>query len=137
MFPMATLQGGGCLGQPDTCLTPAPPAAPAPMAYPNSANLTQANPSTCSKKVKICNKAVVTTQSQISLSSGDEAGSAGGVVSGMIKGPISFKQGSTKVKVEGQPPVMQLKTAAHNGTNANAPPGSLTSCSQSKVSLGS
>ena len=88
-------------------------------------------------KVKICNQAVVTVQSKIPMSSGDEAGSAGGVMSGMIKGEVSFKQGSTKVKVEGNAPVMQLKTSGHNGTSANAPAGVLTSCSQSKVTIGS
>lgn len=135
MFPVATKQGGTCEAFPDTCNTPAPPAPPVPVPYPNTAQLVQANPGTCSKKVKVLNQPVITKQTVITMSAGDEAGSAGGVVSGMIKGPVQFKQGSAKVKVEGQPLVFQTCMTGHNGTNANAPAGVHSSPSQTKVSV--
>lgn len=133
MFPVTTKQGGTCDAFPDTCKTPAPPGPPVPVPYPNTAMLVQANPGTCSKKVKILNQPAVTLQTMIPMTSGDEAGAAGGVVSGMIKGPATFKKGSAKVKVEGQPLVFQTCTAAQNGSNANAPMGVQSSPSQAKV----
>jgi hypothetical protein len=132
MFPVATKQGGNSLAFPDTCNTPTP-AGPVPTPYPNTALLVQANPATCTRKVKIMNQPVLTKQSVIPMTSGDEAGSAGGVVSGMIKGPAQPKQGSVKVKFEGKPVVFQSCTFGHNGTNANAPAGVLVSPSQTKV----
>lgn len=132
MFPAATKQGGNSLAFPDTCKTPTP-AGPVPMPYPNTAALVQANPATCSRKVKILNQPVIVKQSAIPMTSGDEAGSAGGVVSGTIKGPAMPKQGSSKVKVEGKPVVFQTCAFGHNGSNANAPAGVLLSPSQTKV----
>jgi hypothetical protein len=133
MFPVATKQGGTAIAFPDTCLTPAPPGPPVPVPYPNTAQLMQANPGTCPKKVKILNQPPLTTQSVIPMSAGDEAGSAGGVVSGMVKGPVQFKKGSVKVKVEGQPLTFQTCTTGHNGMNANAPMGIHAAPSQTKV----
>jgi hypothetical protein len=132
MFPVATKQGGSSTAFPDTCKTPTP-AGPVPLPYPNTAMLMQANPSTCSKKVKIMNQPVITKQSVIPMTSGDEAGSAGGVISGTIKGPAQPKKGSAKVKVEGKPVVFQTCPFGHNGTNANAPMGMQTTPSQTKV----
>ncbi|NUP07443.1 MAG: DUF4150 domain-containing protein [Polyangiaceae bacterium] len=136
IFPVATKQGGMAQAMPDTCKTPAPPAAPVPIPYPNVGQLMQANPGTCPKKVKILNQPPLTTQSVIPMSTGDEAGSAGGVVSGMFKGPVQFKKGSAKVKIEGQPVTFLTCTTGHNGTNANAPVGTLVSPSQTKVLVG-
>jgi Domain of unknown function (DUF4150) len=133
MFPVTTKQGGTCEAFPDTCKMPAPPGPPVPMPYPNTAMLMQANPGTCSKKVKILNQPAATQQTMIAMSSGDEAGAAGGVVSSMIKGPAQFKKGSAKVKVEGQPLVYQTCTVGQNGTNANATMGVQSSPSQAKV----
>lgn len=133
MFPAATMTAGDCLAAPDTCLTPAPPSAPIPTPYPNTATLTQANPGTCSKKVVIQNQPIILLNSQVTMSSGDEAGANGGVTSGTIKGPVTFKQGSVKVQVEGQGAVLQLGMTGHNGVSANAPAGSILSPSQTKV----
>lgn len=135
MFGIATKQGGTAEAFPDTCKTPAPPAPPLPIPYPNMAQLAQANPGTCSKRVKILNQPVVTKQTIIPMSAGDEAGSAGGVVSGTVKGPVQFKQGSAKVTVEGQPAVFQTCLTGHNGTNANMPAGVHSSPSQTKVTV--
>lgn len=134
MFPAATKGGGNALAFPDTCKVPAPPApAPVPTPFPNTAMLNQANGGTCSKKVKILNQPVVTKATQIPRTSGDEAGVAGGVVSGQNMGPASFKMGVAKVKVEGNDIINQMKTVAQNGSNANAPMGTLLSPSQTKV----
>jgi len=136
MFPVATKQGGECLAFPDTCKTPVPPpVGTAPIPYPNTAQLMQANPGTCSTKVTIMNQAVVTKQTEIPMTAGDEAGSLGGVVSGMTKGPASFKMGSSNVKVEGNPVIFQTCMCGQNGTNANAPAGIHATPSQTKVTV--
>ena len=77
IFPASTKGGGQCMGMPDVCLTPAPPAPPIPIPYPNIAMVNQAKKT--SKKVKFAGKEVVTIKSEISRSSGDEAGTNKGV----------------------------------------------------------
>jgi hypothetical protein len=131
MFPTATNGGGNCFVFPDVCNTPAPPAPPIPIPYPNTAMMNQAVQT--SQKVCICSKQVVTTKSKIPRSQGDEPGTAGGIMSGMNMGPASFKLGSSKVKAEGHPVVFQSSMTAHNGSNANAPMGTVVSPSQTKV----
>jgi len=133
MFPAATKAGGNGFAFPDTCKTPAPPAPPVPIPYPNPAMLNQANGGTCSKKVKILNQPVVTKATKIPRTMGDEAGVAGGLVSGMNMGEASFKTGVSKVKVEGNDIINMLKPMSQNGSNANAPAGTLISPSQTKV----
>lgn len=116
---------------PDVCKTPAPPGPPVPIPYPNVAMMNQA--AKTSTKVKFAGKPVVTLRSEIPRSTGDEAGSAGGVVSGINMGKVTFKQGSTKVKVEGQGCVYLSALTAHNGANANVPSGVVAAPSQVKV----
>ena len=53
------------------------------------------------------------------MSSGDEAGTAGGVKSQMIKGPCTFVTYSQKLHVEGQPATFFGCTTQQNGTNSN------------------
>ncbi|MEN6525363.1 MAG: DUF4150 domain-containing protein [Candidatus Polarisedimenticolia bacterium] len=132
-LPASTNGGGMCLAFPDVCKTPAPPAGPIPLPYPNVAQLAQANAATCSQKVLICNKKAVHKGTQIPMSSGDEAGSVGGVVSNMIKGQASFKMGSVKVKVEGQQLVYVGCMTGQNGSNANMPAGAQIAPSQVRV----
>ncbi len=67
------------------------------------------------------------------MSSGDEGGPLGGLVSSMIKGPVAFKTASMKVKVEGSGVVYLTCVSAHNGTNANAPAGVVVAPSQTNV----
>lgn len=102
----------------DVCKVPTP-AGPVPTPMPNIGMFNQADGSTCSQKVKFSNKAVLTVKSEIPMSSGDEAGSAGGVVSGKIKGEITFKLGSFCVKCEGNPVIYLGAMAMHNGKSAN------------------
>jgi hypothetical protein len=137
MFGISTRQAGMCqtTGPLDVCKTPAPPAPPIPAPYPNIAMCNQADPSKCTKKVKIMNQPALTKDSQIPMSTGDEAGSAGGVVSGMIKGPCQYKRFSAKVKLEGANAVFQLCNTTHNGTSPNAPLGMQAQPSQTKVTV--
>jgi len=135
-MPFASSNGDGtCSAFPDTCKTP--PAPPVPVPYPNIAMLTQADGGTCSSKVKIMGKKAATKITEITMSSGDEAGSAGGgVVSNKIKGSAKFKQGSSKVKIEGNEAAYHGALIAQNdASNSNIPPGHQVSPSQTKVSV--
>ena len=130
-FPASTTQGGQCMAMPDTCLTPAPPAPPIPTPYPNTGMVNQAKGT--ATKVKFASKEVVTKNSKISRSMGDEAGVNGGLMSGMNMGPVSFKKCSSKVKAQGQEVGHLTSVTGHNGTNANAPAGTQMAPSQTKV----
>jgi len=121
------------MANPDTCKTPAPPAPPVPTPYPNLGQLAQVNRATCAMKVSVLNQPVLHVNSRIAMTSGDEAGSAGGVVSGTIKGPAKATKGSAKVFVGGLAVVFQSCPMAQNGVSANAPTGIHDSPSQAKV----
>jgi len=98
--------------------------------------LTQANPSTLSKSVKIVGFMAATVQTQILMSNGDNAGVAGGVVSSTVMGSCQFKLGSTSVKIEGQQAVYQGSLIGHNNaSNANMPAGTQVSPSQPMVTV--
>jgi len=133
IFPASSKGGGNCLGAPDVCLTPAPPAPPIPTPYPNSGMLNQAKKT--SKKVKFAGKEVVTVNSEISRSMGDEAGVNKGVMSGMNMGKITFKKGSSKVKAQGKKCIHLTSITGHNGSNANMPAGAQIAPSQTKVKV--
>lgn len=122
-----------CFAMPDVCKVPAPPAPPIPTPFPNQAQLADAQAATCGLKVKIENKSVVLEMTQIPQTSGDEAGTAGGVVSGMNRGPAQIKMGSKTVVVEGKGLAMLTSMVAQNGTNANMPAGTQIAPSQGKV----
>ena len=120
MFPASTKSAGQCAttGPTDVCKTPAPPApVPPPMPYPNIAMCGQATGT--SSKVKICGSPTCTTSSEIPMSTGDEPGVAGGLVSAQFKGKVAWKKGSSKVKAEGNPVVYVSGMTAHNGNNSN------------------
>ena len=132
IFPAATNGGGQCFGTPDVCLTPVPPPVnQVPIPYPNFGMMNEAIKT--STKVKFVGKEVVTLNSEIPRSTGDEAGVNGGVVSGCNMGKVTFKKGSSKIKVEGQPVVHLTSVTSHNGMNANMPCGLVVAPSQVKV----
>src|SRR5262245_10538553 len=137
MFPASNTSGGKVMspGPLDVCKVPAPPAPFVPGPFPNMVMVEQATPSTCSKKVKIKNKETVTQDSEVPMSSGDEPGTLGGMISSQFKGPAKFKKGSSKVKAEGKPVCSLLSIAAQNGNNANFPPGMQVAPSQTKVKV--
>jgi hypothetical protein len=136
MFPASTNGGGTAMtpGPTDVCKTPTP-AGPTPMPYPNIVQVSQASGGTCSSKVKFAGKKACTVDTEITMSSGDEAGTAGGgLVSSKFKGPAKYKQGCSKVLVEGKKAVHNLSMISMNGgQNGNMPAGTQTAPSQTKV----
>ncbi|MGE0788943.1 MAG: DUF4150 domain-containing protein [Sandaracinaceae bacterium] len=133
MFPASTNGGGVCNSYPDVCKVPAPTGPPIPTPFPNVGQCTDAKGSTCSSKVKILNKKTFTKKTELSRSSGDEAGTLGGMVSGTNMDKVKRSASYAKVKCEGAEITTSLKATGHNGSNANAPPGSQLSPSQDKV----
>ena len=130
MFPASNKAAGQCMGMPDVCNVPAPPAPPVPTPFPNIAMCAQAQPGTFSLKVKVGGANALVQTSKITMSSGDEAGSLGGVMSGMIKGPCEYKMGSMKVKFEGKGAAHLTSMVAQNGSNPNVPAGQQIAPSQ-------
>lgn len=86
---------------PDVCKTPAPPAPPIPIPYPNIAQ--SSDTSSGSSDVKMDGNPIMLQGSKFAVSTGDEAGSIGGIVSSSIKGEAEFIAYSFDVKVEGKP----------------------------------
>ncbi|PXW23301.1 DUF4150 domain-containing protein [Paraburkholderia caballeronis] len=111
-----TKEAGQCMGMPDVCKTPAPPAPPIPVPYPNIAMPMMGNPVT--QKVLIVGVPALTKASEIPMSSGDEPGVAGGLVSSTDMGKLQFSMGSTTVMLEGNPAVRLSAPTQHNGGNA-------------------
>ncbi|MEM9693482.1 MAG: PAAR-like domain-containing protein [Myxococcota bacterium] len=130
MFPVATKGGGVCLAAPDVCLVPP---LPTPTPFVNVALCEDAVGT--SAKVRACNKEVVTEASTIPMSSGNEPGVAGGVVSGVNLGPAAFVSFSGRVIAEGKKVVTLTSQTAQNGRPANCP-GLLISTAQGKVNVG-
>ncbi len=133
MFPASTNGGGQAMAMPDVCKVPAPPGPPVPTPFPNIAMLAQADGGTCSDRVRICNRKTCTVQTEIGRTSGDEAGTLKGMVSSTAMDKAVFRQGASKVQIEGHAIATHLKPTAHNGSNANAPAGSQVAPSQTTV----
>jgi uncharacterized Zn-binding protein involved in type VI secretion len=135
MMPASTNGDGQCFAFPDVCKTPTP-GGPVPIPYPNIAMLNQASGGTVSSKVKIMGKKAATQDTEITMSSGDEAGSVGGVISNKIKGSAKFKQGSSKVKIEGKGAAyLGAMVGQNDGSNSNMPAGHQVAPSQTKVTV--
>ncbi len=110
---------GVTIAFPDVCKTPAPPAPPVPIPYPNIAQSSDTAKGT--KKVKCDGNPVCVKASNFSTSTGDEAGTAGGgVVSGKIKGKAEFVMYSFDVKFEGKNVARAFDLMLHN--DKNTPP---------------
>jgi len=135
MFPASTNSSAGqCFGFPDACKTP-PVNAPIP--YPNIGMLVQADPGTLAKSVLICGFPAATLITKIPMSSGDEAGINGGVISGKNMGSCKFTKCSGVVKMEGNGSAyLGSIVAQNNDANPNVPPGTQTTASQSSVTVG-
>ncbi|HQU03254.1 MAG TPA: DUF4150 domain-containing protein [Acidocella sp.] len=124
-----------CFAFPDVCNTPTP-AGPIPIPYPNIASLMMANPETCSMKVFITAMPAATVETEILLSEGDDAGTAGGLISGVFSGPCKFTLGSAVVFIEGNPAVFMGSLIGQNGvSSANMPMGSQIAPSQVLVQV--
>lgn len=106
---------------PDVCKTPAPPAPPIPIPYPNIAQSADTDQGT--KTVKADGNPVMTKASNLKMSSGDEAGSVGGVVSSKIKGKGYPQLFSMDVKLDGENVVRLTDIMCGNGASpGNTPP---------------
>lgn len=106
---------GVCFAFPNVCGTPTP-AGTSPVPYPNVAQLADATRTASS--VKAGGKDVIVADSEIARSSGDEAGTGGGISSGSFGGKCTFSGHSTTVLAEGKGIVRQLDATSQNGGNA-------------------
>lgn len=109
---------GVTIAFPDVCKTPSP-AGPIPIPYPNIAKSSDTAKGT--KKVKCDGNSVCVKDSNFRMSTGDEAGSAGGgVASNKIKGKAEFVNVSFDVKFEGKGVARAFDLMLHN--DKNTPP---------------
>jgi hypothetical protein len=99
---------------PDVCKTPTP-GGPVPIPYPNvgKAADTTSGPTT----VVVDGQMPMTKDAKYMMSTGDEAGSAGGVMSGKVKGPCEFMMYSFDVKFEGKTVARLADPLFHNDKN--------------------
>ena len=103
---------------PDVCKTPSP-AGPIPIPYPNIAM--SSDTAQGSQTVKCDGNPICLKDSNFKMSTGDEAGSAGGgVASNKIKGKAEFVNFSFDVKVEGKNVPRAFDLMLHN--DKNTPP---------------
>lgn len=110
---------GVTIAFPDVCKTPAPPAPFVPIPYPNIAKSGDTAQGT--KKVKAEGNPICIKGSNFSMSTGDEAGSAGGgVASSKIKGKAEFVNFSFDVQFEGDNVPRSFDLMLHN--DKNTPP---------------
>ena len=110
------VKDGTCFAFPDVLLTPIPSAGSAPIPYPNIAQLSDADP--VAETVLAGGIAVIVEDSEISESSGGEAGTDGGVTSGDNNKECTFTDKSNTVKAEGKGIVRQFDATSQNGGNA-------------------
>ncbi|MBR5734524.1 MAG: DUF4150 domain-containing protein [Deltaproteobacteria bacterium] len=116
MFAL-TLQGGMCTSTPpDVCKTPSP-SGTIPVPYVNIFQCNMVLPNTACSKVFIAGSPALHVKSQTAISNGDEAGNAGGAVSGKFIGKGEFVKGSLKVTLEGKAAVSQGAQTKHNDGN--------------------
>ena len=106
--------GGMSIVFPDVCKTPSP-GGPIPIPYPNigKASDTSKGP----KKVKTDKKMPMTKGAVYIMSTGDEAGSATGVISSKVKGECEFMLYSFDVKFEGKNVCRMGDPMFHNKKN--------------------
>ena len=84
----------------DVCKTPAPPLPPIPIPYPNIAMSATMGPGYTTKTMATFTP-IWTKSGKSALSNGDQAGVAGGIMSGMIMGMCSLLMASFDVLAEG------------------------------------
>lgn len=101
---------------PDVCKTPSP-GGPVPVPYVNVAM--SINLSGGSTTVKVMGFPAAIESSSIAMSSGDEAGTAGGVISSKNMGKLSWSTCSPTVKFDGKGVVRFTDVAGHNGNQDN------------------
>ncbi len=107
--------GGRSAVFPDVCLTPQPHG-PVPIPYPNLGQ--SADTAGGSVTVTVDGHTAMVKGAHYAVSSGDEPGSVGGVVSGTHKGRCEFMLYSFDVKIEGQNTCRLGDPLVHNDRNA-------------------
>lgn len=100
MFVASVASGHTAMAPVDVCLTPAPPAPPIPIPYPNIALSATMGPGYTTKTMATFTP-IWTKNGKSALSNGDQPGVAGGVMSGMIMGMCSLLMASFDVLAEG------------------------------------
>jgi hypothetical protein len=85
---------------PDVCKTPAPPLGPIPIPYPNLGKSADAVQGTT--KVKADGQMIMVKGAKYMMSTGDEPGSAGGIISGVFKQECEYLMYSFNVMLEGK-----------------------------------
>ena len=108
---------GVTIAFPDVCKTPSP-SGPIPIPYPNIAQ--SSDTAQGSSTVKCDGNPICLKDSNFSTSTGDEAGSVGGVVSSKVKGKAEFVNFSFDVQVEGKNVARAFDLMLHN--DKNTPP---------------
>jgi len=108
---------GVTIAFPDVCKTPSP-SGPIPIPYPNIAQ--SSDTAQGSSTVKCDGNPICLKDSNFSTSTGDEAGSIGGVVSSKVKGKAEFVNFSFDVQVEGKNVARAFDLMLHN--DKNTPP---------------
>jgi hypothetical protein len=103
---------------PDVCKTPAPPAPPIPIPYPNIAQ--SSDTAQGASTVSCDGNPVCVKDSNFMVSTGDEAGSLLGVASNKIKGKAEFVSFSFDVQIEGKNVPRAMDLMLHN--DKNTPP---------------
>ncbi len=106
--------GGLSIVFPDVCKTPTP-GGPVPIPYPNigKSSDTIGGPT----RVTIDGQMPMVKGAKYMMSTGDEAGSVGGIMSSMIKGECEFMMYSFDVKIEGQNVCRMGDPLFHNKKN--------------------
>lgn len=134
MLPAVTNGPGMAMGTPDVCKTPAPPAPFAPIPYPNITNGPLMNPGTAATGTFVMGMFIATIMTQYTMSSGDEPGVMGGMVSQLFKGPCIHTMGSTCTFFGGKPAAYLTSMVGHNGAPvSNFPAGMTTVPSQTAI----
>ncbi|MBX3259817.1 MAG: DUF4150 domain-containing protein [Labilithrix sp.] len=98
----------------DICKTPAPPAPPIPVPYPNVALSATMGPGYATKTFAM-GTPIWTSKGKSALSNGDQAGVAGGVMSSKIMGMCEIVMASPDVTAEGGGLVRTLDMSDSNG----------------------
>jgi hypothetical protein len=101
---------------PDVCKTPTP-TGPVPMPYPNVAKSSDLTDGT--KTVTVEGNSIAVKDCAFSTSTGDEAGSLGGIASGVTKGKAKFLNYSFDVAMEGKNACRLTDPMSMNGNGPN------------------
>jgi hypothetical protein len=114
MFANCQMMGQD-MGFPDVCLTPAPPAPPIPIPYPNIAMGPTAIPN-C-PTILIMGAPAHNLATSIPMTNGDNAGVMMGVASGTVMGPSKHLTGAFTVLFAGMPASRLTSASLQNSTN--------------------